>query len=107
MSGVRSTFVRVLLAVAVSVVALTGCTHDETVDRRSCEKLRDHLIDVRVGDTHDRDAAQHRAAMKAALGDDFVENCLHTMTVDQLKCAMSASDLGATSECARTTTASK
>jgi hypothetical protein len=96
-----------LLAVAVSVITLAGCTHDETVDRRSCEKLRDHLIDVRVGNTQDRDAAQHRAAMKAALGDEFVDNCLHTMTIDQLECAMRASDLGATHDCARTTTASK
>jgi hypothetical protein len=41
--------------------------------------------------------------MKAALGDGFVENCERTMTVEQLKCAMRASDLGATAGCARTT----
>jgi hypothetical protein len=95
-----------LAALVVCATALAACTHDETVDRRSCEKPRDHLIDVRVGTAQDRDAVQHRAAMKAALGDDFVESCLHTMTVDQLKCAMRASDLGATHDCARTTTAS-
>jgi hypothetical protein len=98
--------VRILAAAIVGVVALTGCTHDETVDRRSCEMLRDHLVDVRAADATDADAAQHRAAMKAALGDEFVDNCLHTMTVDQLECAMRASDLGATAGCAHTTTVS-
>jgi hypothetical protein len=94
-----------LLAIGMCGTAAAGCTHDETVDRQSCEKLRDHLIDVRVAGT-DPDAAQHRAAMKTALGDDFVENCERTMSVDQLHCAMRATDLGATADCARPATAS-
>ena len=50
-------FVRMLATLVVSAVALSACRHEETVDRRGCEKLRDHLVDVRVGTTQDRDAA--------------------------------------------------
>jgi hypothetical protein len=95
----------VCIAVACTVAA---CTHDETVDRRSCEKLRDHLIEVRVSSDGNAgaDTAQHRDAMKTALGDDFLDNCERTMSVEQLHCAMNARDLGATSDCSRTATAS-
>lgn len=104
MSRATSSFAGLVLV----VMCAAGCAHDETVDRRSCEKLRDHLIDVRVSTDGkaDADAPQHREAMKAALGDDFVDNCERTMSVDQLHCAMRATDLGATADCARTATAS-
>lgn len=103
MSGPTSSFIGLIF------IALTACAHDEPVDRRSCEKLRDHLIDVRV--TSDgaagADAAQHRDAMKAALGDDFVDTCERSMSVEQLRCAMNARDLGATRDCSSAATASE
>lgn len=95
--------------IGILFVTLTACTHDETVDHRSCEKLRDHLIDVRVKSdgAAGADAAQHRDAMKAALGDDFVDSCERSMSAEQLHCAMNARDLGATRDCSGAGTASE
>lgn len=84
---------------------------ENDVDRRKCEQFRDHVLDVQLagidkttdshGGTVDVDA--HRAAMKQALGEDFVATCQKKLTAAQLKCALAATDSAAVSGCASST----
>jgi hypothetical protein len=45
------------------------------------------------------DITAHRAAMKQALGDQFVDTCQHKMTAPQLKCLLAAETSSAASSC--------
>jgi hypothetical protein len=88
--------------VLVGLLTAAGCSHDDSVDERKCTQLRDHLIDVRLSGaelTEDADRAQHRAAMKQALGDTFIADCKRNMSNEQLNCALKATDLNGASDC--------
>jgi hypothetical protein len=107
----------ILLAlVMLSLAACGSSSDDEATARRRCEQLRDHVIDLRFPstataapetNTHGSDGAPppvfdpapHRAAMKQALGDRFVDACAKHMTAAQLECALSAGDEAAVSAC--------
>ena len=86
-------------------VALVGCSSDDEVSRAKCEKLRDHLVDLRLAGVTQVtttsgsatqvpgvDVAAHRAAMKHALGESFLSSCQKTQNADQIKCALAAND---------------
>lgn len=87
------------------VVMVAGCSADDADDvdraKQSCEELRDHLIDLRLRTAHGdpKVVETHRAAMKKALGDDFVGSCQQRMTPSQIQCATSAGDFAAASAC--------
>jgi hypothetical protein len=49
----------------------------------------------------------HHAAMKQALGKDFVASCQQTLSAAQVKCVLAANDSAAASACSSTQTASK
>lgn len=86
----------------VGLAALFACSHGETVDRQKCLELRDHLIDVRLANAAGAegvDLAQHRAAMKQALGEKFLSECEQHTTIAQLRCELKATDLDATRSC--------
>ena len=88
---------------ALLVIILAGCAKHATdeVDRARCERLRGHLVDLRVaelGELH-VDVAKHRAALQQALGDDFVSTCLASVTSEQMKCALAAGDSASASSC--------
>jgi hypothetical protein len=73
------------------ICAACGSDPQATQDSSTvaCEKLREHLLDVRVaGVTSHRDA--HRAALSRSLGDDFVARCERTKTQADLDCEMAA-----------------
>lgn len=104
----------------VAVVSF-GCTSHKDITPDDCIELRDHIVDLRlstvatirttppvrtVGSDHldapalpPIDVAPHRAALKQALGEQFESNCLKSVTVDQLKCALAAKSSGAVTEC--------
>ncbi len=113
--------------VLVMVFALFafGCAGQggESIENR-CVRMRDHLIELRLADVpasrpgappnHKPDAterptatsppsvslrAQHRATLRAALGDDFAERCARTMTVAQVDCVIGARDRDTADTC--------
>jgi hypothetical protein len=88
------------------LVALAGCSKydvwDEMSDVRQCERLRDHVIDVRLETASGVDHEAHRAAMKAALGKDFVADCQSRLTYSQRRCALDAEDADELHACAPT-----
>jgi hypothetical protein len=81
----------------VIVAAVIGCASREE-DVPPCEKLRDHLVRLRVSQTTvDREA--HEKAMRAALGADFVNSCASSLSAAQIKCALAAKDSAAATAC--------
>jgi hypothetical protein len=84
------------------VFVLLGCTSSpEELDRAQCTKLRDHMIDLRLQDSggSGMDVDAHRAVFQQALGDNFVSDCLKTLDLPRVKCALEASDQAAASAC--------
>jgi hypothetical protein len=94
-------------SVLSAVLLLCACSSTDTVDRGKCESLRNHLIDLRLQGTNvvsPAELAQHRAAMRQALGESFLSSCEKDMSLEQINCAMRASDLhAATNDCSRVT----
>jgi hypothetical protein len=82
---------------------LSACsdTHSIEVDRAHCEQLRDHMIDLRITSaTAGVDVKAHRAAMKEALGERFVESC-ELLSPSELECSLRARDLASASACSK------
>jgi hypothetical protein len=94
---------RGLLRSIAMVLALAGCAASEDSDaarERRCERLRDHLVGLRlVGANVDLEA--HRAAIKQALGHKFIDTCASGLTTDQINCALAESDSARALECTR------
>lgn len=88
--------------------ASSGCGvgDDEETATRPCEQLRDHLVDLRVEGATGRpdELVQHRAAVKKALGDDFVATCERLMSSNEIACASKASDLASATACQQAST---
>ncbi len=90
------------LALTVSLALTAGCSTGgaERVGRGDCERLRDHLVDVRMASVT-ADHEQHRRAIRTALGDGFLSSCLDLTTESQLRCSLKANDAQALTACAR------
>lgn len=92
---------RVLVAI---ILCAAACSDHETVDRAACTRLRDHVVDLRLADSSSalgKDATQHRAAMKQALGDAFIDNCVQTMSYEQLDCSLKLKNLADSDQCVK------
>lgn len=85
------------------LLVFVGCSSsdDFEVNRASCERYRDRLIELRLQDTSPAvDVRPHREAMKQALGDQFIATCQQHLSSEQMKCAMHARDLPSATTCA-------
>jgi hypothetical protein len=97
MLGARS------FAIAFALSALIGCSSDpDGVSRKDCQRLRDHLIDIRMQSVT-ADAEQHRAALEAIAGESFITTCVDQTTEEQLHCALASRDGDALTHCAEST----
>ena len=85
-----------LLFLAVSAACAAGGDSESKTQR--CERLREHLIDVRFGDVPAAGASSRREAMKRAMGTDFVDRCLQ-LDEAQLDCTLTAKDHKAVAAC--------
>lgn len=90
---------RCLLAVAL--VESCSVDDDSSPGRELCERLRSHVIDVRLSGINDVDTNAHRSAFEAALGEGFVESCQKALTIRQVNCSLSSSDIDAVESCQR------
>lgn len=92
---------RAVALAALAALATAACgTDSDRVSRRDCERLRDHVIELRMSSvTADHD--QHRAALRASLGDGYVSSCVEQRTGDGLRCALAARDDHALAACDR------
>ena len=91
------------LGVLLVLVGCVGSEDTESASVRRCEQLRDHLVDLQVGQIHiatgiDREA--HRRAMVKSLGTDFMSSC-GRLTESQIDCALETRESVAIAACAR------
>lgn len=84
---------------ALALLVLVGCgsgddggleSADESLT--ACERMRDHLIDLRLVGATGVDRTAHREAMRSALGPDFLDRCKQSMTSRQIDCVVFALD---------------
>jgi hypothetical protein len=109
--SVAFAIVLILCRPAVVLVggAVTGCASHEDDGTRVCTEMRDHLVELRLaessGPTDERgqplDLAPHRAAMKQALGADFIKQCQRDMSRAQTTCVLSAATLEVAKACSK------
>lgn len=90
--------------VGIALVIAACAAHQEPENPEArCAKLRDHLVDLRLDDVRGSaaglDLDAHRAAMKRALGADFINECAARMSEAQLDCAIASKTLSASSGC--------
>lgn len=96
--SVQRVFVRGLLLFAL--VLLSCSSEDEDDKRRTCERYRDRIVELRLADAPNaKVAAEHRDLLKESLGDEFISSCESSMTIDELHCAMAADDSSAALAC--------
>lgn len=82
-----------LFAIALALAACTSSTDDAAVHRTSCDRLQEHVIELRLDAAAPaRDLEQHRAALRAAVGAQVAGTC-QEMAVAELQCALAARDL--------------
>jgi hypothetical protein len=95
----RRVHLLVSLVASASLAVITACDSDsDAVSRQDCERLRDHLIDVRMQSvTADQD--QHRIALRSALDDSFITSCVESTDRSYLHCALAATSSDALLAC--------
>lgn len=73
----RAWFAGVLVAAGTA-----GCSADDElpVAENPCERLREHLVDLRLEGTPPADLASHRDVMRRALGDEFLTSCAGSLS---------------------------
>jgi hypothetical protein len=77
----------------------TGCAAEEESLERRCDRLRDHLVDLRMEGVPVADQASHRVALRQALGEQFADQC-KSMTAKQIDCGLGADEISAAAACA-------
>lgn len=87
---------RVLLAMLG--IALAGCAGEEETRARKCERLREHVIDLRIDGVPKRDREAHATALRNALSSTFTDECM-ALSNRQLSCALGATDVVASAAC--------
>lgn len=82
------------VAGVVATLVFVACASSEEGERtkaKRCELARDHLVELRLAGTQ-ADKQAHHAAITEALGTRFTEQCVATLSRDQIDCALAAKD---------------
>ena len=83
---------RTLMFALVMVASCGGNDDQEISEATPCERLREHLIDLRLAEAMHVDKDAHREAFRTAMGADFLASC-SKLDEDAVTCAISAADL--------------
>jgi hypothetical protein len=92
------------IARLVVVIALGGCASSDKSERATtaqCERVRDHLVELRVAGTQ-VDVRAHREAIKEVLGSRFTDECVATVDRAQIDCSLAAKDATSALSCIQT-----
>lgn len=87
-----------LLGVGLGTVACSA-KEPEEAEPDLCERVRDHLIELRLAEAVQVDREAHRVVLRRALGPDFSERCLRSISYEQGICILRALDGNAAAEC--------
>ena len=89
------------LMIVILALTTTCATRDAQLAEDSCVQLRDHLVELRLESVSGIDnIAEHREAMRGALGVSFIERC-RAMPNRELKCALAATDSESVAACSQ------
>ena len=85
---------------------LASCAGESSgaAQRSHCERLRDHLVELRLAGV-EADVESHRATFKQALGDTFIDRCTAQLTTEQVQCALATRDSARAVKCTGTSVA--
>ena len=82
-----------------SSCASSSARDEESADPPTrCERMRDHLVEIRLADAAGVDRAAHREALRNALGAEFMSAC-GAMTIMRVDCVLDAEDSSALAAC--------
>ena len=85
-------------ALALTLTLACGGSDDERAEVTPCERMRDHLVELRLTSvTDDRD--EHREVLRRALGAEFIESCERSMSDDQVSCIVNADEAAEAAAC--------
>jgi hypothetical protein len=91
---------RLRTLVAALVFASSGCASEEDEIATKCERLRNHIVELRTEGLPEADRAAHASALEAALGaTNFMAEC-KAMKAQQINCALAADEPSALTSCA-------
>lgn len=99
----RFAHVSTAFLLAGALASLTACWSESVeVSRKDCERLRDHLVELRMQSvTADHD--QHLIAIRSSLDEDFVTTCVDGARASYIECALAAADSDGLGACAEPT----
>jgi hypothetical protein len=93
------------IARLVVVIALGGCASSDKSEHATaaqCERVKDHLVELRLSGTQ-ADMRAHGDAIKEALGSRFTDQCIATVDRGQIDCALAAKDAPSALSCIQQT----
>ena len=91
------------MLVGLWLLGLTSCAdpEDTSPSRATCVQLREHVVELRLAGLPASDAPLHRAALRDALGDRFVEQC-QLLSGAEATCGLAATDSTSLAACSGT-----
>jgi len=91
--------------VLLGLLLVVGCGTEEEDSAPQpitrCERLREHLVDLRLEGVESIDREAHRKAHIAAMGSEFLAAC-GTLQESTITCALEASDGASAAACGST-----
>src|SRR5262245_16046238 len=88
-----------VLLFACNGAACNSAEDNEHASRVQCQRLRDHIVELRLANAKDIDVAAHRRAMQQALGDDFLDDCAVSLDARYISCALGVANSDALGSC--------
>lgn len=99
--------------IAITALLVAACNGDDESDKagrtEQCERLRDHLIDVRLAGSESLgtiELEKHRAILTTAMGAQFLETCSSTLSDQQIGCLLAAGKSDDLNGCSASSSAS-
>jgi hypothetical protein len=81
------------------VLVAVACSDGNDSKGAYCERVLDHMIDLRLADATGVDRGAHHEALKRGLGERFVSSCVRSMSSSQALCALEATSLAELNGC--------
>ena len=87
-------------ALVLVVICTVACAQqgNATPSREQCQRLRSHVVELRLAGVSVAGTDSHRDALTRALGDEFVDKC-QQLSMREVTCALAAKDSVSVTAC--------
>src|SRR5690349_10175127 len=89
---------RVALVLVFAALGCSGGSEETERTVAACQRLQDHVIDLRLAEIQ-QDREAHRRALQQALGRQFVTECMN-QTTESYECELKATSIDGLRNCA-------